>query len=136
MYFSTIRRPSEVERDFKEANELKAQALDALGNGQPSMEYYKRAYEIYQNIAQNRAIEDEMRGKAAYNMYLLAKRKSVMLTPISSGGIILQTVDQRLQDFLAWASAYGDPDATRELRMNMQLSFDPRGDVGSRQEPQ
>lgn len=96
---------------FSEAKKYEAAGLSLFSSGkQGSMECYKTAYNLYLQVQQNEGYSNLVRGEAAYNMWLLAKDKRVVVSPTST-----ETSEQRVNSFLVWAAGCGCKSAVNAL---------------------
>ncbi len=111
MYFISNYRKKKTEY-FHSASKLQKEAAE---NEQHSQVLYFQAYEIYRKISQNILLENEIKGKAVYYMYLLAKENKVKLSYVTNNGIVYQTAQQRLENLLFCAVDLGCCEAITEL---------------------
>jgi hypothetical protein len=115
MYFINSYQKKKAKDAFKRALELQKEALHPLATEHVSVELYSQAYAAYKTIADNVLLESQMRGKAGYNMYLLAKENKVVLGPVTNNGATLETSEERLKKLLIWSVNFGCSDAISEL---------------------
>lgn len=100
-------RKKKAANRFQEAFCLeKKAAKKELTDKLSSVLLYAQAYEIYEEMTRSFFLQKQIKGKAAYHMYCLAKASKVALDPIEYHGMMLTSKD-RLRHLLDWSIECG-----------------------------
>ncbi|HXH55401.1 MAG TPA: hypothetical protein VNK03_06660 [Gammaproteobacteria bacterium] len=124
MYFINRYQKNKAEEAFRRALDLQKEALHPLAPEQVSVELYSQAYEAYKRIADNTLVANQMRGKAGYNMYLLAKENKAVLSLAANKGAACETPEEKLEKLLIWSVNFGCSEAISEIT-DVRPTFSP-----------